>query len=53
MEGREAGTEAEKKAAGYIAKRFSDIGLEPAGESGYFQDFEFTPMNKSPSGFRT
>jgi hypothetical protein len=43
MHGREAGTEAEKKAAQYIAERFSDIGLEPAGESGYFQDFEFTP----------
>jgi hypothetical protein len=43
MEGREVGTPAEKKAAGYIAERFSEIGLEPRGESGYFQDFEFTP----------
>ncbi|MBR9998432.1 MAG: M28 family peptidase [Cyclobacteriaceae bacterium] len=43
LEGREVGTPSEKKAAGYIAKRFSDIGLEPEGEEGYFQDFHFTP----------
>jgi hypothetical protein len=44
LKGREVGTPSEKKAAEYIAERFSEIGLEPKGEDGYFQDFTFTPM---------
>ncbi len=41
LEGREAGTDSEKKAADYIKKEFSNIGLSPMGTDGYFQDFEF------------
>lgn len=44
MKGREVGTPSEKMAATYIAERFSEIGLEPKGEEGYYQDFSFTPM---------
>jgi hypothetical protein len=44
MKGREAGTHSEKMAAEYIARRFSEIGLQPKGEDRYFQDFTFTPM---------
>lgn len=45
LQGRETGTAAEKKAAEYIAARFEEMGLIPKGESGYFQDFEFTLKN--------
>lgn len=38
MEGRETGTRGHDLAAGYVAKRFREIGLTPAGENGtYFQ----------------
>jgi len=47
LEGREAGTEGAVKAAEYIAKRFEEIGLEPAGSEGYFQEFNFSPK-KNP-----
>ncbi|MDY7395818.1 M28 family peptidase [Aureibaculum sp. 2210JD6-5] len=43
LEGRGTGTDGEKTATEYIAKRFKEIGLEPKGNSGYFQDFTFTP----------
>ena len=43
LEGRGTGTEGEKAAADYIAKRFEDLGLEGKGTNGYFQDFTFTP----------
>jgi Zn-dependent M28 family amino/carboxypeptidase len=43
LEGRETGTFKEKEAATYIANRFKDIGLEPAGTKGYFQEFSFKP----------
>ncbi len=43
LEGRATGTDGEKKAANYIAKRFKEIGLLPKGTKGYFQDFTFTP----------
>jgi len=40
MEGRETGTKGEKKAAGYIAKRMKEIGLDPRGTfDSYFQSF--------------
>lgn len=39
--GREVGTEYEKKAAAYIAKRFEDMNLKPLGVAGYYQDFTF------------
>ena len=44
LEGRATGTEGEKKAADYIADRFSKSGVDPKGEAGYFQDFSV--MNK-------
>ena len=43
LEGRKTGTEGEKKAAEYIAKRFKEMGLEAKGTQGYFQDFTFKP----------
>jgi len=43
LEGRSTGTDGEKAAADYIAKRFEDLGLEGKGTKGYFQDFTFTP----------
>src|SRR5690606_6098915 len=38
FEGRMAGSPAERCAADYIADRFAALGLEPAGDDGYFQD---------------
>ncbi|MBT8258208.1 MAG: M28 family peptidase, partial [Bacteroidia bacterium] len=43
LEGRQTGTEGEKKAAEYLENRFKEIGLEPKGTEGYFQDFSFKP----------
>lgn len=43
LEGRETGSEGEKKAGEFIAKRFEKLGLEPKGEDGWFQTFTFTP----------
>ena len=39
--GRETGTEGESRAAEYVADRFEQIGLKPAGTEGYFQPFTF------------
>ncbi len=41
-EGREAGTEGERKASGYITREFKKIKLKPAGTKGYLQEFTFT-----------
>jgi len=43
LEGRSTGSKGEKAAAAYVANRFKEIGLEPKGTTGYFQDFTFTP----------
>jgi len=44
LEGRATGSEGERKAAEYIAKRFEDIGLLPKGDNNtYFQKFDYTP----------
>ncbi len=43
LEGRATGSEGEKLATEYIAMRFKEMGLEPKGNNGYFQDFTFTP----------
>ncbi len=43
LEGRGVGTAGLEKAAEYIAERFAEIGLEPAGTNGYFQDFQLDP----------
>jgi Zn-dependent M28 family amino/carboxypeptidase len=38
MEGRAAGSEGHRRASDYVARRFAEIGLEPAGENGgWFQ----------------
>lgn len=49
LEGRETGTEGERLAADYIAKRFKEIGLEGKGTEGYFQDFSFKPTQDAHS----
>ncbi|MFC4722811.1 M20/M25/M40 family metallo-hydrolase [Geojedonia litorea] len=43
LEGRQTGTDAEIKAANYIAKRFDALGLTPKGTDGYLQQFSFKP----------
>lgn len=43
LEGRETGTEGERLAAEYIAKRMEEIGLSGKGENGYLQTFDFSP----------
>ncbi|MFP4064064.1 MAG: M20/M25/M40 family metallo-hydrolase [Bacteroidales bacterium] len=42
MEGREGGTEGERKAAAYIMERMREIGLEPLFGDDYYQDFTFS-----------
>lgn len=42
LEGRGTGKNGEKLAAAYIAKRFSDIGLSPKGNNGWYQSFAFS-----------
>jgi hypothetical protein len=50
MEGREIGTEGERKAADYISGRFKALGLTPMGDDNtYFQHFT-RKMNKNPHG---
>ena len=43
LEGRQTGTDGEKKAANYIANRFKELGLEAKGTEGYLQPFTFKP----------
>ncbi len=43
LEGRETGTDGEKKAAAHIIERFKKIGLKPGGTQGYYQEFKVTP----------
>jgi len=45
MEGRETGTPGYDRAAGYVAKRYAEIGLEPAGDAGTF--FQSVPLLKA------
>ena len=46
LEGRATGTDGEKAAATYIAKRFKSLGLKEKGTNGYFQDFTFKPKTQ-------
>jgi len=49
MEGRKSGQPGGKMAEDYIAAKFKEWGLEPAGQNGtYFQDFTFTHRNVEP-----
>ncbi len=43
LEGRQTGTEGEKKAAEYIADRMKEMGLSPKGTNGFYQEFSFLP----------
>ena len=43
LEGRQTGTDGEKKAADYISKRFKNLGLQPKGTNKYLQAFTFKP----------
>ena len=43
LQGRQTGTDGEKKAADYIAKRFTELGLSEKGTNGYLQPFTFKP----------
>ncbi|MEO1336221.1 MAG: peptidase M28, partial [Myxococcota bacterium] len=42
MDGRLTGTSGEARATAYVADVFKKLGLEPAGDDGFFQPFEFT-----------
>ncbi|MEW8024962.1 MAG: M28 family peptidase [Candidatus Thiodiazotropha sp.] len=42
MQGRLTGSEGELRATDYIASAFRQLGLEPAGDDGFFQSFPFT-----------
>lgn len=48
LQGRETGTPGEREALDYIEKQFAEIGLAPAGDSGFEQSFSFT-AGKNPS----
>lgn len=50
LKGRETGTPEERKAAKYIAKEFKKLGLSPAGDDKYYQDFTYTPKPKKIHG---
>ena len=39
LEGRAIGTDGEEQAAQYLADRFKQLGVEPKGTSGFFQEF--------------
>jgi hypothetical protein len=45
MEGRFTGTEGYRRAAEYVAERFEELGLEPAGDDGSF--FQTVPLRQS------
>ncbi len=42
MEGREAGTEGERRAAAWLKEQMMEIGLEPVFDGSYFQEFDFS-----------
>ncbi len=46
LQGRQTGTEYEKLAAAYVARRFEDIGLTPAGDGGTW--YQFFNYNSNP-----
>ncbi len=41
LEGRNTGSEGHRKAAAYVAEKFQEYGLKPAGTAGYFQPVRF------------
>ena len=61
MQGRLVGTEGSARARRFLERRFTAIGLQPVGASGYRQDFEVsaagsnidTPVSRRPLQPRT
>ncbi|KXN98023.1 peptidase M28 [Aequorivita aquimaris] len=47
LNGRKTGSDGERKAADYIAKRFEDLGLQPKRLEGFFQKFTYK-ASKNP-----
>lgn len=47
LKGRKTGSQEEKIAADYIAKRFDGLGIAPKGRDGFFQEFTYK-ANKNP-----
>jgi len=45
LNGRKTGSEGERKAADYIARRFTNLGLQPKGTDGYLQKFTYKTSN--------
>jgi len=43
LQGRQTGTDGEKKAAGYLVNRFTELGLTQKGTDNYIQSFTFKP----------
>lgn len=41
MEGREAGTQGERKAAAYLKERMAEMGLQPLFDGSFYQEFPF------------
>ncbi|WP_165967420.1 M20/M25/M40 family metallo-hydrolase [Luteimonas aestuarii] len=53
MEGRETGTPGYDRAAAYVAARFAEIGLQPAGDDGtWFQRIPMLASTRVPEGAR-
>jgi len=51
MEGRETGTEGQRRAAKYLAQQFAALGLPPIGaDSSYFQPIVFSAQRWNPNG---
>lgn len=50
LEGRLTGSEGYRKAADYVAARFKEYGLEPAGTNGYFQPVHFAVQRVVAAG---
>ena len=50
MKGRATGTEGGRLAGDYIASEFEALGLQPAGEEGFFDPFDFTSGVKLGEG---
>ena len=48
LQGRLPGSEGGILAGNYIAKKFAAYGIEPAGENGYFQNFEVVTSTEAP-----
>ena len=48
LQGRLPGSEGGKLAGNYIVEKFESYGIKPAGENGYFQNFEVVTKTEAP-----